>query len=93
MTVPPETDELHVPELDEVEGSVLGMLVDRYPALVAIEDELVRDLNHPSRQNPVPAQIVREAVESLARGGLAYVVDERFALLTRAAFRANALKD
>ena len=92
MAAPAKTEELYVPELEEIQRSVLGMVLDRHPALVAIEEELIRDLSHPTRQYPVPAQMVRETVASLARGGLAHVVDQRFVIASHSAVLANDLR-
>jgi hypothetical protein len=90
MTAPPETNELYVPDIDEVERLVLETLLIRHPALVAL-DELLRELCHPEAPRTVPEMFVREAVESLLKDGLAHQLGT-FVFASYSAVRGDKLK-
>jgi hypothetical protein len=70
---------------DEAASAVHAILLERYPALVEL-DELVRDLVGPK----LPAIFVHEALDELVRAGLAHRLD-RFAFASHAAVRGRAL--
>ena len=79
-----------VPGLDEIEQVVLETLLERHPALVAIE-ELQRDLGQPSTAGAIPAVFIAEAVDDLVRSGLAHRL-ERFVFASWSAVRSRALQ-
>lgn len=77
-----------VPDIDEVAQAILVVLLDRYPALIALE-ELVQHYAFPP-EHAFSVMAVDEGVDDLARFGLAHRLD-RFAFATHAAKRAEDL--
>jgi hypothetical protein len=63
---------------DEVGRIILGLLLERHPALVEI-DELVRQLAHPMHSRPVPEAFIHDGLLDLASSGLIHRLD-RFRL-------------
>lgn len=71
---------------DEVAQIVMGVLLERYPALLSIDDEL---------RGEIPAQAasdaaIHDAVDELERLGLVHVLD-RFAFASYRAMRTREL--
>lgn len=85
----PTGGSVYVPEADEVAGCVLTVLLDRYPALVSIE-ELVQHFAFPGR-SAFPAMFIEEGVDDLARAGLAHRL-ERFVFASQSAVRGEGLR-
>jgi len=85
----PTADDLGVVEHDEVARLILTVLLDRHPALVALE-ELVRYFDYEQPANRIAAMFVREGVDELRRMGLAHQLDG-FAFATYSAVRASEL--
>jgi hypothetical protein len=74
---------------DDIERLILGVLLDRHPALVALE-ELVRHFDYSRPEDSISPVFVREGVEELRRSGLAHQLDQ-FAFASFAAVRAHEL--
>lgn len=74
---------------DEVAALVLQVLLERQPALVAVE-ELVREFGHADPAQAIADFFVREAVDELVRSGLAYRL-EGFVFASYSAVRAGEL--
>jgi len=84
----PTASERYVPETDEVAQAILAALLDRYPALVSLE-ELEQHFAFPP-EHAFSAMAIDEGVNDLARFGLAHRLD-RFAFASHAAKRAAEL--
>jgi len=76
-------------EHDEVARLILTVLLDRHPALVAL-DELVRYFDYRQPEDRIAAMFMREGVDELRRMGLAHQLDQ-FAFASYSAVRANEL--
>jgi hypothetical protein len=74
---------------DEVARLVLMVLLDRHPALVALE-ELVRHFDYPCPETHISGTFIRESLDELRRAGLAHQIDQ-FALASHTAVRAHEL--
>lgn len=74
---------------DDVARVVLDILVQRYPALIAVE-ELVRELCDPSLAQQVDEALVHDALLDLVTSGLVHRLD-RFVFTTQAMLRAAQL--
>jgi hypothetical protein len=85
----PERGNPPVLAADEVARLVLTVLLDRHPALVALE-ELVRHFDYPRPEDTIPEVFIRESVDELRRCGLAHRLDQ-FAFATYSAVRGNEL--
>lgn len=85
----PNADEIGVLDHNEVAQLVLAVLLDRYPALVALE-ELVRHFDYRRPEDTICEMFLREGVEELRRAGLAHQLDQ-FAFASYSAVRANEL--
>jgi hypothetical protein len=85
----PTAGQDRVLERAELERDILGMLLHRYPALVALE-ELVRHFGYLSPEKQITEIFVREGVEDLQCSGLAHQLGE-FAFASYAAVRAEQL--
>lgn len=78
-----------LPDSDEVARVILGVLLQRHPALVAV-DELVRELALPSSTQRIQEPLIQDGLDDLARCGLIHQLDV-FVFATRAAARAHEL--
>lgn len=70
----PTADDVGVLEHDEVARLILTVLLDRHPALVALE-ELVRYFDYRRPEDRIAAMFVHEGVDELRRIGLAHQLD------------------
>jgi len=80
-----------VPESNEVARQILGILLERQPALMAIE-ELVRYLGHPDPKQAVSEIFVRDGVGELVCSGLAHQLGE-FVFASYSAVRIEQLSE
>jgi len=85
----PTADDLGVVEHDEVARLILTVLLDRHPALVAL-DELVHYFDYRRPEDRIDPMFVREGIDELRRMGLAHQL-EQFAFASYNAVRANEL--
>jgi hypothetical protein len=83
------TDIAWLPDSDEVARIILGIVLQRHPGLVAIE-ELVRELAHPSLTQRIEEPLIQDGLTELVTNGLLYRLGS-FVLVTRAAARAAEL--
>jgi hypothetical protein len=74
---------------DEICQIILSILLERHPALVAFE-ELVAEFPSHDTEQALPASVIRDAIDEVARLGLVHQLD-RFAFASYAAVRARAL--
>jgi hypothetical protein len=74
---------------DRAAMAVLGVLLARHPALVAV-DELVREVGEAPERHGLSEPEVRDGVADLVGDGLAHRLD-RFVVASRAAVRAARL--
>ena len=77
------------PGEDEVARVILDFLVQRYPALVAV-DELVRELAEPSLAQRVDEPLIHDALVALVTSGLIHRLGG-FVFPTLVAMRAKEL--
>lgn len=85
----PSTAECGVLDGDEVARLILTVLLDRHPALVALE-ELAHYFDYQRPADRIDPMFVREGVDELRRMGLAHQL-EQFAFASYSAVRANEL--
>jgi hypothetical protein len=85
----PTAGDIGVLDNDEVGRLILTVLLDRHPALVAL-DELVRYFDYQRPENKVAPMFVREGVDELRRMGLVHQLGQ-FAFASASAVRANQL--
>lgn len=76
-------------ESDEVAQIVLGVLLERYPALLSV-DELRAELPDPNSPQRLPDSSLHDAIDELERLGLVHVLD-RFVFASYRAVRAQQL--
>lgn len=83
------SDERAAQEVDRAAVAVLGVLLTRHPAVVAIE-ELVREFVEAPERYGLSEPEVFDGVADLVGDGLAHRLD-RFVVASRAAVRASSL--
>lgn len=86
----PNAGSADVLEADEVARLVLGVLLVRHPALVAVE-ELVREFGTQDRDRSMPEMFIQEGVDELVCSGLAHRLD-RFVFASYSAVRAQGME-
>lgn len=83
------SEEQWIPDSDEIARVVLGLLVKRHPGLVA-EEELRRELSHPSLERPLPEPFIEDGLAELTRSGLIHRLGS-FVFASQTAIRADDL--
>ncbi len=85
----PDAGDSGVLDENEIARLILGVLLERHPALVALE-ELVRYFDYRRPEDAISELFIREGVEALRRCGLAHQLGQ-FAFASYSAVRADEL--